>query len=277
MTLRDFLAAYAASRDIAPGTQDGYRYAVDCFGKHVGKPAALRDLSTKAVNDWVEAELRAGLARITIRNYSCAVVTLWRAAHEDGLCRTGPAGIRRVKVPRPIPEAWRPQDMRALLLAAEGLTGIHRGTQAKWCDLARAWLLVGYYSGLRGCDLLTIPIDTLLSGRPIVIRQAKTDWPVIVTLPVSAVEAVRATVPPRRELFLPIHRSTLYDVAKDLLTRAGLSGSPKWLRRTGATQVESQYPGSAMAFLGHKTPGLAFRHYIDQTQIQIARPRPADL
>jgi hypothetical protein len=164
--------------------------------------------------------------------------------------------------------------LQRLLAACDSLTGRLRTTRIRWRLLARAWILVAYYSGLRGCDLLTLPLDVLLAGRPFVVRQAKTDWPVTVILPADAIEAVRATVPPMRPLFLPVKRATIYDIARRLLKEAGLKGSPKWLRRTGATAVEAAQPGGSMAFLGHKTPGLSLRHYVDQRIAGAKRPAP---
>jgi hypothetical protein len=38
--------------------------------------------------------------------------------------------------------------------------------------------------------------------------------------------------------------------------------------------IETIRPGSATSFLGHKTPGLAQRHYIDARQLAILRPAP---
>jgi hypothetical protein len=38
-------------------------------------------------------------------------------------------------------------------------------------------------------------------------------------------------------------------------------------RRTGATFVERDHPGAAMRYLGHKSPGLAYRHYVDRSKL----------
>jgi hypothetical protein len=59
-----------------------------------------------------------------------------------------------------------------------------------------------------------------------------------------------------------------------LVRGAGLQGSTKWLRRSGATWCEVHQPGSAMAFLGHRTPGLAYKHYVDPRFVQRDKPRP---
>ena len=52
-------------------------------------------------------------------------------------------------------------------------------------------------------------------------------------------------------------------VMRRLIQRAGLEGSGKYLRRSSATYAE-QSGISASFQLGHKTPGMAWRHYVDQ-------------
>jgi hypothetical protein len=41
------------------------------------------------------------------------------------------------------------------------------------------------------------------------VLQDKTKWPISIRLPQEAVDAVRATVPPQRETFLPLNRSSV--------------------------------------------------------------------
>lgn len=275
--LRSYVVSYACAHDLSPGTEDAYMHAVASLERFAGRGLGLQDLSAELLNGWISSLLKADYARITIRNQSCAILTLWRAAHEDGVAEPIERGIRKVRVPRPIPEAWTQENVLAMLEAAPKLPGVHKRLKVPWCRLARAWILVGYYSGLRGCDLRQVPIRCLLGERPFVVRQSKTDNPVVIRLPADAVAAVQDTLPPERERFLPMHRSSLGDKVRQLLKLAGLPGSPKWLRRTGATMVEIHTPGGAMAFLGHRTPGLAMRHYVDQRQLVASRPCPPPL
>ena len=54
--------------------------------------------------------------------------------------------------------------------------------------------------------------------------------------------------------------------------RAGRRDGPQRMRRTSATWMEVYRPGSATRHLGHKTAGLAKKHYIDR---RIAAPLKA--
>ena len=278
MTLDELLDDYSRQRDISQGTESAYRTAIGSLCRFARREVYDSDLWPQLLNGWIDSMLARGRARITIRNQSMAILTLWRSTQTDGETPSGLRAVRRVRVPRPIPIAWFPdEELPRLLAATSKAYGYHRPTGISYAAMARAWLLVGYYSGLRGCDLLGLPLRQALGGRPFVVRQSKTDYPVTVSLPPDAIDAVRATLPPDRERFLPIHRSTLHWLVTELTKCAGLEGSPKWIRKTGATAVELHTPGGAMAYLGHKTPGLAYRHYVDQRIVGVHRPTPGRL
>lgn len=114
--------------------------------------------------------------------------------------------------------------------------------------------------------------DITSSGR-LVCVVSKTGRLFDCQLPVDAVAAIEATWPERRALIFPLSRKTCCRWWKEACRLAGCPGTPKWLRRSGATAVESQRPGSAKEFLGHATDGLAARHYIDPRQLPSTRPR----
>ena len=59
-----------------------------------------------------------------------------------------------------------------------------------------------------------------------------------------------------------------------LVATAGLKGSIKRLRATGATWCQVDKPGSASAYLGHRTPWLAEKHYVDPRFLRQHKPRP---
>lgn len=72
-------------------------------------------------------------------------------------------------------------------------------------------------------------------------------------------------------------RWSFYRHYRKLVAAAGVRGTSKWLRRSSATALERICPGSAMGHLGHKTPGLAYRHYVDPRMLQCGRPLPPEL
>lgn len=64
---------------------------------------------------------------------------------------------------------------------------------------------------------------------------------------------------------------------RHVLRANGLPGSIKWLRRTSATLFERIHPGAAKAHLGHRTHGLAYKHYVDPRLLQQDKPMPPSI
>lgn len=54
-------------------------------------------------------------------------------------------------------------------------------------------------------------------------------------------------------------------------------GGTRRIRRGGASEVEKHQPGTAGRFLGHLTPGLAARHYLDPTITNVRPVSPPEL
>ena len=274
MFLSDFVPIYAAPRDLKPDTVAQLGYAVVALEKHAG-PVELSRISAQLLDGWIAARLAAGIARKTVQGQRSAIMCLWREAAEMGLAP--PVGkVRRVRVPPAIPVAWWPEEFQRLLSAADATCGAFACGVTRRLFL-RAIFLVGYYTGLRPGDLLLLRSgDVIVSGRVVVV-QSKTQQVIDVTLPADCLAAIQATHPEDRSLLFPVSRDLLAAWVRRLRKTAGCQGTPKWLRRTGATRCEQQQPGSAMAYLEHKTPGLAHKHYIDARQIQSQRPMPPAL
>jgi len=72
-----------------------------------------------------------------------------------------------------------------------------------------------------------------------------------------------------------VSRDQIKKVMRRLVDRTGLPGSGKYLRRSSATYAEISGL-SATLQLGHQTPGMAYRHYVDQVILsQVRKPVPA--
>lgn len=277
MLLSAFAADYGLANDVAPGTLAQYGFAVGALNRWACKPVKVESLQDDLVNRWITARLADGIARATVRNQAGAVLTLWRAAHEAGLVKRLPVRVKQVKPRAPLPEALELDELNRLLVAADAVPGRFRHVAAARAPLLRAYLLTGYYTGLRPCDLREIRPDAIGTNGVLLHRQAKTGWPVLCQLPPDAVAAIEATHPRERERVFPLSKKLLWYWWRKLKIAANVRGTPKWLRRTGATQSEIATPGSAMAFLGHKTPGLAWRHYVDARQVARVKPMPPPL
>lgn len=276
--LRHFVARYAANVDISPGTIEQYRFAVADLDRWHGRPVRLGELTDDLLNRWITRRLQEGLSRSTVKNRRGAVVALWKAAHDLELVPKGPKRIKLVKLLPPIPECWDADQTRLLLDQSDRLTGTFRQCPGlSRPKLLRAAVLVLWDTGIRPCDLLGLRSDQVTDSGKFVLRQQKTGWPQVCQMQPETVAAIRATYPPERGLVFPVNRRTLWNYFGRLIDGAGLKGSPKWVRRSSATALECEHPGAAMAHLGHKTAGLAYKHYVDPTKVQNNKPTPPGL
>lgn len=275
--LTDYVQHYALSRDVTPGTVATYLAAAKTLDKFVGRPTDLADLCDDLLNRWITWMVGKEMPRATIKGKRGSVLTLWRAAYDDKLVTDLPKRVKLIRAPAPLPEAWDQKQAELLLLAAAACGGVFRKIRIARAPLLRALILTAYYSGLRSGDYLALELDQIGSDGAVFMRQSKTGWPILVKLPPDCMAAIEATFPPHRKKVFPVSRKTWYTWCKMLVRGAGLRGSPKWLRRTGATAVEGIQAGAATAFLGHKTPGMAWKHYIDRRLIGHNRPMPPPL
>lgn len=205
----------------------------------------------------------------TQAGYRRIALTLWRHAVRQGWAR-GPVEARPLRVRMPVVRAWSTDELTRLVNSVNSSPGTMR-SGCKKSLFWRAFVLVGYESGLRLGDLLALRLDSFDCGFTLLITTtSKTNQAVYRTLSPQCAAAVH-------DLFLASRDGTLFAWAlsrrhikaqfKACVSNAGLTGSVRWLRRTGATACEAQSPGSASRFLCHRSPGVAARHYVDWTKV----------
>lgn len=265
-TLRAFLERhYLTEKTLAPHTQRQMRMAVCAFDKWAGREVRFYDLPD-LLNEWI-ASTEATHKPKTLKNRRGYIVSLWSYAAECDRAANPPLyRIRKVKVPKPVPDAWTMPELKAMLDACRRLDG-YLPNGISIAGFFRALILVGYETGLRRQDLLEIRLDAL---RPqVAIVQQKTQDGHIVPLSEPTIRAVLDTVPPRRELAFPwpYRRETLYLYWNRMLLRAGLPTGPREglqkLRRSSASHLEREHPGAATRHLGHRCADMARKHYLD--------------
>lgn len=232
-------------------------------------------MSDSLFNRWL-AGLRC--SPTTRSNYRRMGLTLWRAAIDHRLASQCIGRIARVKAPLPPPVAWRRQELDTLLRAADALPGLFRSGCPRrlfW----RGWILTGYYTGIRRGDLHHLRADQCRDGR-LWLVQHKTGQPIGKILPpdcASVLDELIARGDGETIFWWALKRKWAFLHFRDLVKAAGLHGSTKWLRRSGATHVEMEQAGSASRFLGHLSPQLAQKHYLDPTLLADRVPVPPSL
>jgi integrase len=190
------------------------------------------------------------------------------AAEERLVAKSILRPLRRVKRNPPSPRAWSHAEIIQLLEACKGLPG--RTLKCSLETLMPAWILAAYSTGLRLNDLLAIRHEDLRGNR-MMIRQQKTSEPHIVFLDDNALAAIRKLPRCGPRIFGDlVGRSRILVAMRKLVKRAGLNGSTKYLRRSGATYCEV-HGIDASHHLGHKSPGMK-RFYVDRLLLAEERP-----
>lgn len=276
--LRAFIEHYAMLRGLSPNSARALRYTANSFDRFLGREARIADLSDDRLNAWSSYELAAGLDPETVRGRRTALVGIWKEANDCGLTTAFPRKLRKIKVPEKIPVCWDLQSELAKLLAvARLLEGtMHRDPRIDRRDFWQGWIHVDYGVGLRLADLLALRFSNIAPDGAVVFVQMKTGHIVRGQISREGMYFVERLRKPSRKLVFGglMNHWNAQRYFRKLVRLAGLNGSTKWLRRTGATWCEVENPGSAQHYLGHKTAGLAWRCYIDRRFVERHKPSP---
>jgi integrase len=253
MLLVEFAKRYAARS----GASAGYLEQLLVFTKRL--PWHVGDITTEMVDDYLSGAL-TNLAPSTVANHRRMLRTLLLEAQRLGLNTRIQQRFRRVKCPPPIPRAWSLAEIRQLVEAARKTPGHFRDLQKS--SFLEAWFLTAYATGLRAGDLHAIRWDQVRGPR-LYVSQSKTSTPHVAVFTDEALAACRA-LPKRRRIFGDFAAlNTIQQWVAACAEKAGLDGSTKTLRKSCATYAKVRGM-SPKAKLGHRTDGLAERHYVDQ-------------
>jgi integrase len=258
LTMSERITDFARRYCMRVGGSPGYLEQLTVLTKRL--PWIAADLTPDKIDAYLTDAL-AHLAPSTVDNHRRMLRSLMRFAAAEGLVdRSIVRPLRRVKLPRPDPRAWSHDDIRRLLAAADRMQGRTLHCQLK--ILLPAWILTAYATGLRLTDLLSLRHDALRGCR-MSIPQSKTRYATIVMLDENALRAIACLprVGPRIFGSL-VGRSRMIVAMRGLVKSAGLCGSSKYLRRSGATYCEIAGKDST-GHLGHRSPGMKI-YYVDR-------------
>lgn len=257
MLLHDYLDRYNRARDIRPSTLIHYHWVVRSFERHNGS-IDMTSLTGTAVNDWlIWLAADRHLSPWTIKQRKISLLVLWRAAWQDGLAPPLEP-VKRLRPLRHSPQAWTLDEVRRLLVVADG-------AGPWWGSLVRA----AYDTGLRLGDLLSLPVQHV--ARLCNIVQRKTGLPVVCQFRPATLTAICRLLAGRTDGLVwpwPLRREAFYRRFRRLVSAASIRpGTFRWLRRSAATACESVRPGDGTLLLGHAARSTTEAWYIDRSQL----------
>jgi integrase len=234
-------------------------------------PWRPQDLTPDRIDAYLTSALKH-LAPSTVDNHRRMLRSLMRFAVSEGLVANSIARpLRRVKRNPPNPRAWSHAELASLIAAAEQMPG--RTLKAPLNVIMPAWIATAYSTGLRLNDLLAIRWDDI-RGQRISQPQQKTSWAHVIYLDDNALRFLKRLPRCGPRIFGDlIGRSRMLVAMRKLVRLAGLSGTTKFCRRSGATYCEINGI-DATHYLGHRSPGMKI-YYVDRLLLAEERPQQA--
>lgn len=262
-TLRSVLSVYKLERDVRQTSVDHLGYAIGRLEKFLGREPDIDDLNDDTVNRFL-VWLGENGSRTTMRNYRVRLLTVWRFGVEIGLLDRLPLRVRKVRLSHPAPEAWTVEEVEKLLTYVGTIDGKFLFSAVNRAYYWRAVIRTAYDTGLRFGDLMRLECSHF-HGTMIRVCQSKTNELIVRWVYPETLEAIHAITTDRHiRIFGDVLSRRSFFQQFGLHRKAcGLPGSFRWLRRSGASLAERDNRGDGKLFLGHKTHGIAERHYFD--------------
>ena len=263
MMLTDYASLYLAE----VGASVQYRSIAMRLARRIDMP--VTEFTVPRINTVIATDLTV-YAKNTVRTHRAILAAIYHHAKENGVVDDCTRRISRVKVPQQIPRAWTSDEMRRLYMTAGKIRGKFRRL-ARRSQVMQAAILVGYSTALRLRDLLGLRHDNIREGQVVLCVQ-KTRRVHAVSLTEEAQSAL--TELPRVGPLVFGHflaTTTFLYWFRRIVKEAGLDGSAKYLRRSSATYA-CLAGIDPTGHLGHATPELARKHYLDPAIMAAGRP-----
>jgi len=271
---------FRVERDVSNTYIEQIRGSLNLFGRFLGHVPTTEDLTDDAVNRWLVVLNHGNRSPWTVAKHRRHVLVLWHGAFNSEFVQRPPLRVRKVRVPYKPPEALSHLEVTRLLAACDTLKSHFRGSKVQRRPYFRSLILGLWDTGLRLGDLMVVRRDQIAADGTFRIIQRKTRRGLLKAFRPTTLEAMNASFPPQRELVWPLWGRTaaFHRAFKLLVIAAGLPPhiTTRWIRRAAASYVERDNPGcgAATRFLGHQSPELAARHYIDP---RIAYPATVEM
>lgn len=252
---------YLVERSIRPDSAYALRRSLAVFEVWLKRSAELADLCDENLSRWL-MDLEGIYAPATLRRMRGDLLGLKRHAADSGMA-DWPRRVRKIRVPRKAPRGLRREAVQRLIDHCGKLPSRRDGSHVG--NYLAALIGTAWYTGLRRGDLFAFDIRQLDENGVYPVTQNKTGevvWRWIGPETIAKLQALKD----RHPLAWQGSKKMLYRWFDKLKALAGIEtpGYLHLLRRSAASDVERQQRGAAGPFLGHLTPGLAERNYVDR-------------
>lgn len=227
-------------------------------------------IDDKIVNKFI-LTLSSDLSLVTKSNIRRELLTLWRYAYEMDICKNPPRHVARVHTQQQVVEAWSVTEISDILsIAKKDTTEIGGTTRMRICDYLPAWIRIGYETGMRHGDILSLNATELRNG--CVCKSANKTGKSLVRKIESETQVLAQNLlarSPDGTVFLWfLTRRRSFTSMKDFLNRHHIRGTGKYLRRACATAIANDSPARASAYLQHSKESL-LKHYVDESLLDV--------
>ena len=268
---------YLQGRDVSRGYASNLRRTAR---KMAAAGMTVRDVDGDAVSAWLSSLRTAGLSTVSIASERTSAMTLLRFGIEVGLIDRPIRRVIKHKIQRPPTRAFSRNDLTD---AVKRLSICELGAFRSGCPKnlwLAAWVAYVYETGARFSDAYDLRGADLVPGG-VAWTQSKTGTPITKRLSSSTAGKLSTLIslsPDGTVFHWAISRRHAFVTIRRAFKQVGLEGGKtQWLRRSGATHCEIEKPGTAKAYLGQKTHGLAEKAYIDYAQMLPQMPAPPAL
>lgn len=264
----------------SPETTRLMRVAVKAYSKWLGRSAIAGDLNRRTVLDYIANMIESDrLARASIQTHLERILALWRFAARKRITPDFP-DIQKVHVPARTPDAWRRDELVALVETIRKQQG-NFGAVPKslyW----EALISFIYDTGERITAVLAVRFDDIRDDWVTVraeLRKGKTRDKAYRLRPatIELIGRLRECVGNDRKPIFEWHlnRTYLWKLFGDLLKAAGLPDGRRnkfhRIRRTVASEFEAA-GGNATELLDHDSRRTTKRSYLDPSVIKAVQP-----
>lgn len=226
-------------------------------------------LESDCINKYLKTRLDK-VTTITAKNNRTILLCLYRFAYENDIINYPIKNILKIKVKKAPVKAWTHDDLKFMLKETEKFSNKKTRSGIGWDVFLKCWILLAYESGARFGDVFHFKRENLDNN---ILRwtMSKTCDPMTKILSESCLKYINILLDKSDDdtiLGYIVKKRQAHRIMRLFIDSCSLEGTSKFLRRSGATHIEQNNPGMAKFHLGHRTNGLAEKHYLDYGQIK---------